>query len=287
MLQGRARELGLAVLVLLAFYAGYAVVAALLAELVERLTGRSEWESVGRGLLAASVPALLAVVIIYLGLARRAGWTRDRLRIPPGARSARGLALGLVWGVGLAALALGLAMLGGARLTLTSGPEAYLAVAAPVGLGLACAAVLEELLFRGFPLVRLADAAGPVAASVALTLLFVAAHWLNPAVSGLGFVNIGLASLLLSAVFFSPGGLPAAVGLHLGWNAGLVLMADAPVSGLQLRLPAVEYAPGPLEWWTGGSFGPEGGLAAGLVFLGALGWWVGKGRWGAGTREAV
>jgi hypothetical protein len=279
--QGRPRELGLAVLVLVAFYAGYAAVATLLALLVKLLTGVG-WDTLGRGLLAASVPALVVAVGIYVWLAKARGWNRFRLRIPRGGRLPGGMVVGLVWGVGLAALVLGLSFLGGAQLVLTSGPEPYLVVAAPVMIGLAFAALLEELLFRGFPLVRLADVTSRVVASVALTLVFVAAHWLNPAVSGLGLVNIGLASLLLSAVFFSPGGLPAAVGLHFGWNAGLVLLADAPVSGLQLRLPAVEYAPGPHDWWTGGRFGPEGGLAAALVFLAALAFW-----WRRGFRGGV
>jgi membrane protease YdiL (CAAX protease family) len=280
--RGRSRELGLAVLVLVAFYAGYAVLAVLVTRLGERVAGPGGWGTVGRGLVAASAPALLAMIGVYLGLVRFGRWTGVRLRIQGGAASVRWLAVGLVWGVGLALLVLGLSVAGGARLIATPGPEAWLSVAAPVGLGLALAALLEELLFRGFPLVRLADVTGRLVASVALTLLFVAAHWANPLVSALGFVNIGLASLLLSAVFFSPGGLPAAVGLHFGWNAGLALMADAPVSGLQLRLPAVEYAPGPREWWTGGTFGPEGGVAAGLVFLGALAWW-----WRRGFRAEV
>jgi hypothetical protein len=93
-------------------------------------------------------------------------------------------------------------------------------------------------------------------------------------VSGIGLVNIGLASVLLSAAFFTSGGLAAAFGLHLGWNAGLVLAADAPVSGLRFGLPALEFAPGPATWWTGGGFGPEGGLAATVVLSAGLARWA-------------
>jgi membrane protease YdiL (CAAX protease family) len=186
----------------------------------------------------------------------------------------------VLWGVGLAALTIALVLLGGARLTADPGLESYAAVAVPAALGLACAALLEELLFRGFPLVRLAQPAGPIMASAALALIFVLAHAGNPDVSGMGLVNIGLASLLLSAVFFSAGGLPAATGLHLGWNAGLALTVDAPVSGLRFDLAGIDYTAGARTWWTGGAFGPEGGLATALVMGGALTWW-----WRRGFRQ--
>jgi CAAX protease family protein len=147
-------------------------------------------------------------------------------------------------------------------------------VAVPLVIGLAAAALLEELLFRGFPLARLREAAGRIAASIVLAVLFMGAHLRNPAVSSVGLANIALAALLLSAAFFSRGGLATAFGLHFGWNAGLVLGADAPASGLRFGLPALEFYPGPRTWWTGGGFGPEGGLAATVVLAGALWWWV-------------
>jgi membrane protease YdiL (CAAX protease family) len=172
----------------------------------------------------------------------------------------------------VAVLAVSLA--GGARvMAQVGGEERYATVALPVALGLAAGALLEELLFRGFPLARLGAALGAAPASLLLAAGFVAAHLGNPALSWLGLANIGLASLLLSAVFFSPAGLPGAVGLHFGWNAGLALVADAPVSGLRFGLPVLEYAPGAHGWLTGGPFGPEGGLAATAVMGLALWWW--------------
>jgi membrane protease YdiL (CAAX protease family) len=249
------------------------------------------WRTAGRGLLGLSVPPLVAAALVYGGIVRL-------VRRPPatwGARPApealRGAARGLVWGIGLAAMTVGLCLAGGARLLVRPAPEeSYWAVVAPLVVGLALAALLEELLFRGFPLARLAEGVGPAVGSVMLTVGFVAAHAGNPAVSGVGLVNIGLASLLLCAAFFAPGGLATAVGLHLGWNAALVLGADAPVSGLRFGLPALEFAPGPWAWWTGGAFGPEGGVAATLVLGGALAWWARRGapgwrQWG--TQEGT
>jgi membrane protease YdiL (CAAX protease family) len=176
----------------------------------------------------------------------------------------------------MAAVALVTAVaVGSARLSTTGeSMEAYVQSAVPLLGLLLVAALAEELLFRGYPLTRLSVTFGKVPASLGLAALFALAHLGNPETSAIGLVNIGLASLVLSAAFFTPGGLPAAWGLHLGWNAGLGLGADAPVSGVQLGLPALEFASGEPSWLTGGGFGPEGGILSSLVMAGALMWLI-------------
>jgi uncharacterized protein len=239
------------------------------------------WHAAGRGLVGLTAPPLVAVVVVYVALVWLTPWGLARLRVPRRGEMARGLGVGAAWGVGLALAVLALSVAGGARLLVRAGPgESYLAVALPVAAGLAAGALLEELLFRGFPLARLAEAVGPEPASLLLALGFTVAHLGNPALSWLGLANIGLASLLLSAVFFSRFGLPGAFGLHLGWNAGLALAADAPVSGLRFGLPVLEYAPGARGWLTGGAFGPEGGMAATVALVAAVWWWVRRTRRG-------
>jgi len=223
---------------------------------------------------------------LFAGLVWGAGQRPETWGMPSWKAALAGAGRGLAWGMCLAALTVLLCLAGGAELRWQSpGDERILAVAAPLALGLAGAALLEELLFRGFPLSRLARAVGRVTAGVLMAALFAWAHARNPDVSGVGLANIGLASLLLAAAFFARGGLGTAVGLHLGWNAGLVFGADAPVSGLRFGLPGLEYAPGPRMWWTGGSFGPEGGVAATFVLGAALAWWVRAAALVGGERE--
>jgi len=275
-----------------AFYALYAA-AAMAVDGAQGLIARpgSWWRTAGRGLLGLSLPPLVAAGLVYGGITWVARLRPAAWGVRPAPESLRGAARGLVWGIGLAVVTVVLCLAGGAKVLVQPAPhESYWAVVAPLAVGLVLAAVLEELLFRGFPLARLADGVGPIVASVMLTVGFVAAHGANPSVSGVGLANIGLASLLLSAAFFARGGLATAVGLHLGWNAGLVLGADAPVSGLRFGLPALEFTPGPRPWWTGGTFGPEGGLAATLVLGAALGWGVRAGAAGGqqrGSEEGV
>lgn len=181
--------------------------------------------------------------------------------------------LGLLLGILPAALALGLAvMAGGARIVPDSGTIIdYLRQVALTSLVLAPAALSEEVMFRGVPLVLLARPLGRPWALLVTSVLFALAHLLNPHVEPLAIANIALAGLFLGAAFYLPGGIWTAFGVHLGWNATLAA-ADAPVSGLPFPIPWINYQPGGPSWLTGASFGPEGGLVASVVLLLGLGW---------------
>jgi hypothetical protein len=144
---------------------------------------------------------------------------------------------------------------------------------------LAPAAFAEEFWFRGTALVLFAAVLGRWPAVVLLAVVFGLMHLTNPGVTGLGVANIALAGVMLGVAFYSPGGLWAACGLHLGWNATLAAL-DAPVSGLPFRIPFLDYHAGGPAWLTGGGFGPEGGLAATLAIALAI---AVAGRW---TRHA-
>ena len=145
------------------------------------------------------------------------------------------------------------------------------------GLVLLPAALVEELAFRGVPLIALSRALGRVPALLALALLFSLGHLGNPAVTRLGMANIALAGVFLGLAFFTPGGLWTSTGAHLGWNLTLAGLA-APVSGIPLPMPWLDYSPGIPLWLTGGSFGPEGGALATLCLVGGSMLAVGRGR---------
>ena len=107
---------------------------------------------------------------------------------------------------------------------------------------------------QGVPLLALSRAFGRIPAIVGLSLLFGLGHLSNPGVTGLAVANIAIAGVFLGLAFFTPGGLWTATGAHLGWNLALAGLA-APVSGLPLPMPWLDYfAEGPV-WFTGGSFG--------------------------------
>lgn len=193
-------------------------------------------------------------------------WDQLGWRGGGGGALARRLGRGAALGAAMAALAIGLALAwSGAKVLLTPEWSRWVVSAGPLAAGLLLAALWEELAFRGLPLRLLADAVGPMTAMLLLATGFGVAHAWNPHAGVFGTVNVALAAIWLSFAFFSAGGMPLAWGLHFGWNAGLALLFDAPVSGYTFHVPAVEYQPGARAWVDGGAFGPEGGLAATIV----------------------
>jgi membrane protease YdiL (CAAX protease family) len=234
------------------------------------------WATGTGGIVVTAAVVVMSVTVVYAVLVRL-GWASwSMIGVPRLRVGFRALAAGAGIGALMAVGALGIAGLAGsAGLSFTGEPVTAL-LRAVVGLGfvLLLAALSEELLFRGYPLARLSQTVGKASGSIILAVAFALAHLWNPDVTGMGLVNIGLAALVLSAAFFTPGGLAAAWGVHWGWNAGLGLLADAPVSGIRFELPVLEFVPGGPAWLTGGGFGPEGGLAATLAMLPALVWLV-------------
>ncbi len=178
----------------------------------------------------------------------------------------RGFGLGLEGSAILATASLLIAVgLGDARWVSDSGTVTdYLRNVGLTTATLAPAALAEELMFRGLPLVILAAALGRGTAILVMAIVFGVAHAWNPDVTPLAIGNIALAGVFLSLAFYAPGGIWTAWGAHLGWNATLAAL-DAPVSGLPFRIPLIDFSPGTMTWLSGGKFGPEGGLAATLV----------------------
>jgi membrane protease YdiL (CAAX protease family) len=216
---------------------------------------------------AFEVIGFLVATIVVGKLLNKYSWDRMGWHTQPGGvmpRVLRGVGLGAL----MAMLAIGLAfVLDRATVRITGDWSAWPRVVLPLAVGLVLAALGEELMFRGYPLRRLADAIGAPAAMVILALLFSIAHAKNPNATFFSTVNVALAAIWLSFAFFSAGGMALAWGLHFGWNAGLAILFDAPVSGYAFRVPAIEYTPGSHPWVDGGAFGPEGGIVTTIVLI--------------------
>lgn len=216
-----------------------------------------------RDVFYSMIGFLVATIVVGRVLAKES-WDRLGWHRPIGSRTVNGMLLGLV----MAGVAVGLAFVfDSTHVALTYDWERWPRVAAWLAVMFLCGALAEELIFRGFPLRRLADVIGPLPAMLVLSVGFAFAHLGNPNVSTVGAINIALAGIWLSFAFFSAGGMALAWGLHFGWNAGLALAFDAPVSGFMFRVPAVEYSPGAHAWVDGGTFGPEGGIVGTIVLI--------------------
>lgn len=214
------------------------------------------------------------IATIVVGrLLNRYSWERMGWRTDP---TQGGIFLRLLRGTGLGALMAAIAValafaFDGAQVRVLFDWGFWLSVSLPLAAGLLAAALSEELIFRGYPLRRLADGIGALPAMLLVTLGFAFAHAANPNVSTLALLNIFLAGVWLSFAFFSTGGMLFAWGAHFGWNAALAIAFDAPVSGYKFQVPMVEYTPGRHVWVDGGPFGPEGGIVTTIVlFAGTL-----------------
>jgi uncharacterized protein len=209
-------------------------------------------------------------VVGVRALALDATALRWRVRLGP----LRGLGAGLVFGILPAAVAmlLGVFTAGAGWIPDGGSLSGWLVQSGKTVLILAPAALSEELMFRGLPMVVAARAIGRGRAVVLLSVMFAVVHYQNftvahiqnPELIAAGLGNIALAGIWLSLAFFSPGGMWTAFGAHLGWNATLAALA-APVSGLPFDIPYIDYRMGRPAWLTGGAFGPEGGLLATLA----------------------
>lgn len=231
------------------------------------------------GTLAALVSALISAWAVGRFLDRRrfrefglhlgGGWWLDL---------AFGLALGvlLMSGVFLVQLALGWVSVADTFESRISGAPFALAVLLPVGVFL-CVGFYEELLSRGYQLTNLAEglnhpALGPrgaVLAAWALTSVFFGAlHAANPNVTALSIVNISLAGLLLGIGYVLTGHLAIPVGVHITWNLAQSTVYGFPTSGLgPIGASVLTLDRGGPELWTGGAFGPEGGLLVPAAIL--------------------
>ena len=140
-----------------------------------------------------------------------------------------------------------------------------------------CVGVSEETVFRGYQLKNAAEglnypSLGPrgaiLLAWVLSSVFFAVLHAANPNATPISTLNIVLAGLMLGFGYVLTGELAIPIGLHITWNFFQGAVYGFPVSGFGDFGPALlTTEQGGPELWTGGSFGPEGGLLIPAVML--------------------
>ncbi len=138
----------------------------------------------------------------------------------------------------------------------------------------------EELLFRGYWLKNLAEglcgrAFGPraalVLASALVAALFAAAHANHAGTSWRSLLNTFLAGLLLALPLICTGRLALSIGFHTSWNVFLGTVFGLAVSGNGKQVSLMTATTTGPAIWTGGDYGPEGGLVVtGALLLGMV-----------------
>jgi membrane protease YdiL (CAAX protease family) len=101
-----------------------------------------------------------------------------------------------------------------------------------------------------------------------VAILFGLVHGSNPHVTWLAVFNTVLWGVILGYAFLRSRDLWLPIGLHFGWNAVLPLFG-VNLSGLTIDVTRYEYRWDVLPLWSGGDYGPEGGLLT-TIFAVAL-----------------
>ena len=135
---------------------------------------------------------------------------------------------------------------------------------------LAPAALMEELLVRGYIFAVLRDALGWPWALTATSLVFGLLHLANPGADVQSIVMVTLAGFFLGVVLLALRSLYAAWAAHFAWNWVMAALYHVPVSGGAMQTPDYRVIDTGPDWATGGLWGPEGGLGAALGMLAGL-----------------
>jgi membrane protease YdiL (CAAX protease family) len=215
------------------------------------------------------------------------------------------LAFGLVLGAALMSGVFGTGLaLGWVKVTGTFEPlragRPFLVALLPALVLFLCVGIYEETFSRGYQLRNIAEglnlpflgARGAVVAAWVLSSAFFGfLHLLNPHSTAVSTANVALAGLMLGTGYVLTGELAIPIGLHVTWNIFEGNVYGFPVSGTS-PVGAVFVASretGP-ELWTGGAFGPEGGLlvtGAALAGIALTAGWVRLRQGGIGIRGAL
>ena len=135
---------------------------------------------------------------------------------------------------------------------------------------LAPAAMIEELIFRGYPFVVLRERWGWPVAVGATSVTFGLLHLMNPGVSPLAIANVMSAGVFLAGVRLLTGSLAAAWAAHFAWNWTMSAGFHTAVSGLPFDTPGYQLVDSGPDWLSGGAWGPEGGVVAAAGMIGTF-----------------
>ena len=131
----------------------------------------------------------------------------------------------------------------------------------------------EEVMFRGFMMSRTAARFGTVFAVCFSSGMFSLFHGLNLGISVLAVINLILIAVLFALISIWRDSIWVTCAAHTIWNFAQGGLFGLSVSGNVIEGSVITTSEGPnaSDIWTGGDFGPEGGLAVTLVTLFAMG----------------
>jgi len=140
----------------------------------------------------------------------------------------------------------------------------WLGAAIRISVFLLPAALMEELVTRGYLFAVLREAWGWKATLIVTSVAFGLLHLQNSGADVQSLTLVTLAGLFLGGVLVVTRSVYAAWMAHFAWNWTMAVLFHVAVSGLPLDAPAYRYVDAGPDWATGGVWGPEGGIPAGI-----------------------
>jgi membrane protease YdiL (CAAX protease family) len=177
-----------------------------------------------------------------------------------------------LWGVAAGAIGVTIVLVPGLLLHVehfsaaTDGAHVTFGTAVFVTILIFCGAAGEEMLFHGFAFQSLMINLGPFAAILPVAVIFGLLHMGNPDATWLSSANTAGFGIVFGYAVYRTQALWLPIGMHFGWNIAMPFFG-VKLSGITMRVTGYEmtWSAGPL--WSGGAYGPEGGLLASGVLV--------------------
>ncbi|MFD3156643.1 CPBP family intramembrane glutamic endopeptidase [Haloimpatiens sp. FM7330] len=126
----------------------------------------------------------------------------------------------------------------------------------------------EEIATRGWLMNVLGARYNVFLGLLISSTLFGILHLANPNVSVVAILNIILVGIFFGFYVIKTKNLWGACGLHAAWNWAQGNIFGFEVSGLKIQIGSLIHLKlKGADWFTGGAFGPEAGIAATIVLL--------------------
>jgi len=221
-----------------------------------------------RGDMFVELAAALGATAIMVRAIDKRPW--NDVGLSRSAASLRKLNAG--WWIGAAAITgvcAALALTGLLRFVPTSA-TGWTGAAIRITVVLVPSALAEELLCRGYLLTVVWERVGVRWAVLLTSLMFGLLHLTNPGATAKSVALVTLAGIFLAGVRVVLNSLYAAWMAHLAWNWVMAVPLHAAVSGVRFESPDYQAVTTQPAWLSGGGWGPEGGLFAGLGMMSGI-----------------
>lgn len=125
----------------------------------------------------------------------------------------------------------------------------------------------EEIMFRGYMIPRLEKKFGKIIAILYSSFLFAVLHGANIGFTWLAGINLFIIAVFFALIYYYTGNIWLTCAAHTAWNFCQGSLYGLEVSGSTSGVSILNssYSASASPYFTGGAFGPEGGLAVTIV----------------------